>query len=107
MSLDVTLQQPGMVEMYTRNVTHNLNKMAEEAGIYKHLWKPETIGISKASELIEPLTAALALLESEAERFEVFNPANGWGSYDGFVDFVREYLNACIEYPNSEISICR
>ena len=33
---------------YSANITHNLGKMAEEAGIYKHLWRPEEIGITKA-----------------------------------------------------------
>ena len=29
--------------------------MADEAGIYKYLWSPEEIGITKAEQFIEPL----------------------------------------------------
>ena len=41
--------------VYSANITHNLTKMADEAGIYECLWRPEEIGITKAGQLIEPL----------------------------------------------------
>ena len=37
MSLDVTLRDDAGDELYRRNITHNLGKMAQEAGIYKCL----------------------------------------------------------------------
>lgn len=94
-------------EVYQCNITHNLNTMAKEAGIYKHLWRPDEIGIIKASDLIEPLRKALTLLESDPERFKAFNPSNNWGNYDGFVNFVKEYQAACVRWPAAEISISR
>jgi hypothetical protein len=36
-----------------------------------------------------------------------FNPGNGWGSYDGLVDFVYNYCNACRETPEAELRISR
>ena len=107
MSLDVYLTEVRETTIYDRNITHNLNKMAEEAGIYKHLWRPEEIGITKASQLIEPLREGLALLLSDEERFRKFDPANKWGDYDGLVDFVREYLSSCEENPNASVSVSR
>ena len=91
-------------EVYSANITHNLNKMATEAGIYYHLWRPDEIGIKYASELIEPLEIGLALLNSDPARFKQFNPSNGWGDYDGFVRFVTNYLHACKEYPGATVS---
>lgn len=107
MSLDVMLIKNMPTEIYTRNITHNLNKMADEAGIYKHLWRPDEIGITKAGELIEPLKTGLALLKSNPERFKVFNPSNGWGSYSGLVSFVTEYLEACEQHPDATIEVSR
>lgn len=107
MSLDVSLTQMRRVEVYESNITHNLNKMAEEAGIYKHLWRPEDLGMKFAGELMQPLKDALVLLKEKPEAFKAFNPDNGWGSYEVFVDFVEHYLNACIEYPDAEISVSR
>lgn len=93
--------------VYSANITHNLNRMASEAGIYQCLWRPGEIGIERAKQLIEPLTEGLALLESDPERFEAFNPSNGWGTYERLVSFVREYLMACMCYPDATVSVWR
>ncbi len=94
-------------EVYNANITHNLNTMATEAGIYEHLWQPGLIGVTTARELIEPLREGLALLESDPERFKKFNPANGWGDYEGFCVFVEEYLAACEKHPDAKIRVSR
>lgn len=94
-------------EVYTANITHNLNRMADEAGIYKHLWRPDEISISKAGQLIDPLCEGLALLESDPEHFRKLNPSNGWGDYDGLIRFTRDYLKACEQYPSAEVSVRR
>lgn len=93
--------------VYSRNITHNLNRMAEAAGIYKHLWRPDELGIFKAQSLIEPLRIGLALLKSDPERFMAFNPTNGWGDYGGLVEFVEEYLAACERYPDADLYVSR
>jgi hypothetical protein len=94
-------------EVYSANITHNLANMADKAGIYRHLWRPDEIGIARADQLIEPLEVGLKLLESDPERFEVFNPSNGWGSYDGLCNFVRKYLKACRRFPNASVGVWR
>lgn len=93
--------------LYEANITHNLNRMAEAAGIYYELWRPEEINITKARELIGPLDKGLALLEQFPDRFKAFNAPNGWGMYEHFVPFVRHYLAACREYPDATISVSR
>ena len=65
MSLDVHLSAVRTTEVYWANITHNLNSMADEAGIYKHLWRPEEIEITKAHELIEPLRTAIDAMKAE------------------------------------------
>ena len=52
-------------EVYSANITHNLNKMADAAGIYKHLWQPTENGIIYAEQLIAPLTEGLANLRGQ------------------------------------------
>lgn len=107
MSLDVYLKQMEPVNVYSRNITHNLNTMAAEAGIYKHLWRPEELEITKAHQLIEPLRQGLKTLKSDPKHFKQFNAKNGWGIYEDFVDFVSDYLRACEENPNADIEISR
>ena len=94
-------------EFFQANITHNLNKMAREAGIYEACWRPEEIGITKAEQLIEPLEHGIERLKAEPERFKQFNPSNGWGDYDGFIQWLENYLAACIEHPNAEITVSR
>ncbi len=64
MSLDVYLEimQPAVV--YESNITHNLTEMADAVGIYKYLWRPEELGITKAKDLIKPLADGLVVLKA-------------------------------------------
>jgi hypothetical protein len=107
MSLDVYLTAVRPTEVYSRNITHNLNKMAMEAGIYEALWRPEEIGIVRADQLIEPLTVGLDKLKADPEHYQKFNAPNGWGMYEHFVPFVEDYLQACKENPDAEVRACR
>ena len=104
----VAMARDDTEEVYHANITHNLNKMADEAGLYVFLWRPdELIGETRARDLIVPLREGLALLKSDPERFRQFDPSNGWGSYDGFVPWVEDYLKACEKYPNAKVSVWR
>lgn len=94
-------------EIYQNNITHNLVEMAEAAGIYEACWRPESIGIKKASQLIEPLAKGLADLRSRPEYFRRFNPSNRWGNYERFVRFVSDYLDACKDHPDADVSASR
>lgn len=107
MSLDVYLSVVQSVDVYSANITHNLNSMAKEAGIYEHLWHPEEIGITKASQLIDPLRLGLMLMKSDPERFKAFNAKNGWGLYENFVPWIERYLAACEENPEAEVRASR
>lgn len=121
MSLDVHLDPPskcsncgheipGAAEadsLYSANITHNLNAMAGQAGIYKELWRPDEIGVTHARQLIEPLRAGLARLEAEPDRLKAFDDPAGWGTYEQFVPWVRRYLEACEKYPEADVRVRR
>ena len=94
-------------ELYHRNITHNLNTMADKAGIYNELWRPDEIGISVAKDLIEPLREGLHRLKSDPEYYQQFNPENGWGSYDTLIRFVSDYLDACYMYKDAKVEVSR
>ena len=93
--------------VFDANITHNLGLMADKAGIYFALWRPEEIGKTKASEIVELLEKGLTNLKSRPEYFETFNYENGWGMYKNFVPFVEKYLEACKEFPNATIEVSR
>ena len=97
----------GDVEVYSANITHNLGRMADAAGIYAPLWRPEEVGITKAAQLIEPLRAGLEKLRNSPAHYRTFNSPNGWGLYEHFVPFVAAYLAACEENPDADVSVSR
>lgn len=107
MSLDVYLTAVRPTEVFWKNITHNLTVMARAAGLYAALWCPEDLKISRAVELVPLLEQGLAALKSDPERFRALNPENGWGTYEGLVEFVEGYLAACRENPDAEIRVWR
>lgn len=94
-------------DVFWANITHNLGGMAEAAGIYQALWRPDEIGLSKARSLIDPLRDGLKYLKDNPAEFRKHNPANGWGTYEGLVDFVERYLTACEIFPDADIRVSR
>ncbi|KVC83986.1 hypothetical protein [Burkholderia ubonensis] len=107
MSLDVYLTDADGDRVYEANITHNLNKMADAAGIYKHLWRPEEIGIERAKDLVYPLTEGLVDMLRRPAHYHQFNPENGWGSYDGFIPWIVEYIKACAANPDATVHVWR
>ena len=92
--------------VYSANITHNLGRMAAEAGIYDCLY-PDAHGITRASQLIEPLRNGLVVMRADRARYEAFNAPNGWGLYENFVPWVARYLEACEEHPTATVEVCR
>lgn len=104
---EVAPQEYETDEVYTANITHNLGTMADKAGVYYAMWRPEEKGWTHAKQLISPLEAGLEALKADPSAFRKLNPDNGWGSYDGLVEFVEGYLEACREWPDAEIEVSR
>ena len=92
---------------FDQNITHNLTEMADEAGLYKPVWRPDENGITHASQLIEPLEKGIALMKADPERFKKFNAKNGWGLYDHLVPWLERYLEACREHPEATVHVSR
>ncbi len=93
--------------LFSFNVTHNLNKMAEAVGLYEILWRPEEIGITVASQMILPLEEGIKELEANPDKYKTYNPPNGWGSYEDFARFCKSVLQKCRECPDAVIEACR
>ena len=107
MSLGVSLLEVKPTEVYSANITHNLNEMAEEAGIYKYLWRPEEVEVTQAKELIKPLEWGLTCLKAHPEVFREFDSPNGYGVYEDFVPWLEKYIEACKQHPEAVVSVSR
>jgi|TARA_Y100000296_G_C4988880_1_gene164360 hypothetical protein len=91
------------VAVFDANVTHNLTKMADEAGVYDCCWRPEERGYGKASQLIDPLRKGIADMKARPEHFKQFNASNGWGLYKHFLPWLERLLRACEDDPDADI----
>ena len=83
--------------------------MAMAAGIYNIIWRPEEVfgDNVQCRQLVAPLRVGIGLLVSEPDRYKQFDPPNGWGDYDGFMEFLKELLWICICHPNAYVHACR
>ena len=111
MSLDVSLTTKdldgNLIDVYESNITHNLGEMANKAGIYYALWRPEEKGYKTAKDIIELLEKGLKKLKKKPDYYKKFDAENGWGIYQHFIPFVENYLESCKKYPSAEIGVSR
>ena len=107
MSLDVYLTNPDGEEIYWKNITHNLGKMAKEAGFYTYLWRPEEAGCRLACEIVGPIEDGLKLLKAEPEKFKKFSADNGWGTYEQFLPWLEDYVLALKNNPKATVTVSR
>jgi hypothetical protein len=94
-------------ELYWANITHNLGKMAEEAGFYRALWRPEEIGITKAIDLFPYIEKGIKKMIDNPSYYEQFDSPNGWGLYKHFLPWLVKLREQLLKYPESYIYISR
>lgn len=78
------------------NQTYNHGRIWGESMGVDHFRKFKN---EKAKELILPLKLGLARIDCDPEYYAKFEPANGWGSVEQAVEYMRKVLQACIEHP--------
>ena len=112
--------------VYDANITHNLGKMANEAGLYEALWRPyrlkenyvhsedygqemefENANPTFAYQIIDFVEKGLEELKSKPEHYKTFNSPNGWGMYEHFVPFVEKYLDALKQCSECRVIVSR
>lgn len=89
------------------SITHNLAKMASEAGVHNSLWRPNESGYDVAGMIIPNLKNGIKAMEWNPDEFMALNPKNGWGNYDDFLLCLKNILTACEEHPDYNIEISR
>lgn len=95
-------------EYWHDNITHNLNKMAMQCvyshngiqySLYRMLWRPEETGLlddgnKLTRAYITILFNLLNELQLHKEKYAIYNPTNGWGSYKELLDFTDSLVGA-------------
>lgn len=108
-----------VVDLPCLGITHNLGKMASEVGkvdsdatLYNILWRPDEYfsfdnGHIPVDYVLKRLPDLIYQLVIDKDRLSLFSPENGWGNYQGLLDFSLNYYKACYNNPNSFIYCCR
>jgi hypothetical protein len=107
MSLDVSLVDHKGDVVHWQNITHNLGRMATEAGLYDALWHPETVAIVHAIELHKHLFDGVVKMIADPATFKQYDSPNGWGTYVTFIPWLLELMEACQKYPSAVVQVSR
>lgn len=105
----ISSETPGVINddyydnlVFDAAIPNKLSSMAKAVGLYEPMWKPETIGLTKASQLVPLLSQGLErLLDNPSLR--KLNSRNGWRDYELLIQVVTDYLAACKEHPDADI----
>lgn len=108
MSLDVSLYK-GDEWLFSANITHNLNFMAAQVhkDFYTAIWRPENLGLTRAGEVADVIIQHIQNFAYNRYKYKQFDAPNGWGTYDDLMDFVCNYLTACLKNPEAIVSVDR
>lgn len=82
-----------------------LEEMARAAELYDVIWKPDSLGINKAGQLIEPLRRGLKILQDNPRKFKKMDKPIGWAKYAQFVEWVKDYLEAAETDLDADIEV--
>jgi len=92
-------------EVFNSGITHNLTEMAEAAGLYLPLWRPNELGAQKAGDLIDPIANGLETMHKNKKELLNYSPENNWGSFDDLLEVASDYLAACRLFPLANIYV--
>ena len=112
MSYDVSLIMQTGPEMWATasvcgNMTSNVGAMyrlALPATDERCAGLPGLNGL-RAEVAIPLLSAAVEAMEADPDRFKAWSPANGWGSYDGALRYLKGILSSCQCHPWATIEV--
>ena len=99
-------------------ITHNLTSVVDELGklvgkpYYEVIWIPDELFGLKNGEV--PVTSVLKVLPDLIknllkfeDRLTEYLPSNGYGTFEGLVSFLCDYLKECYTHQESYIYCCR
>jgi hypothetical protein len=101
------------------NITHNLSYMAKAVSedFYKALWRPyELFDLDEdkwketpvlASSIVQTVKDGYQELKKSPEKYRPHTPSNGYGTYEGLVNFVWAYFHRLENNPNGIVITSR
>lgn len=105
-------------EDYHLQITHNLNKVVSACGelvgksYYEAIWRPDTLtGLENGKVPVLFIVSYLPDLIRDLIKYESvltqYLPKNGYGTFEGLIEFLCNYLKECYTYKNEYVYCCR
>lgn len=121
MSLDITIKFKNKEcedEFWNANITHNMGKMARAIPVvidgfgfqtlYNYIWRPDEMSKKVDTTIMsKALTEGIISMIKNRKELIQYNPENGWGDYDTFLEWIIAYKNFCEDNPKCEIEVSR
>jgi len=83
------------------NYTYNVSSMYYEAlGMML-----SDLNGKYAYDIIPIIAKGLADMANNPDKYKAMNPANGWGNYDGALNYLGKLLNECLNHPEAQIEV--
>lgn len=110
MSYDVYLSttvDTGAVEPLTITVEEIGNYTFNVGGMWRKALGHSLLELNgqAAGDALPRLREAVAVMESNPDEYRAMNPANGWGSYEGALEFLTRLRDRCQEHPKTTIVV--
>lgn len=86
------------------NITHNVAQMWRRAGCYDALYESEG---KPAAEILPALNKAVDDMAANPATYRELNPSNGWGNYEGALEYLRTFRDRCAEHPKALVGVSR
>ena len=61
--------------------------------------------MAPALEAAGPIAQAIARMKAAPDEFRAMNPKNGWGTYEGALEFMEKFYMACCDRPSWRIRV--
>lgn len=83
------------------NYTSNVSTLIKEVcGYYPTYWNGKC-----CSDVYPAIQQGIELLTQHPQMYRQFEPANGWGSVEGTLEFLKNIADVCREYPVAIIEV--
>jgi hypothetical protein len=84
------------------NYTSNVSGMWAKALGGQRLRELDNVSAGSAAA---KLSAAVKAMEKDPGEYRKMNPENGWGDYEGALEYLRSLANACEQHPACVIRV--
>lgn len=102
MSLNIEIKAKREVYIYACDITYNLSTIyyqCIDGGL-------KSLNEMSCKDALPILNEAIVNMIEYEEEYRELQPSNGWGTYDGLLEKLKDLRNCCENNPDGIIEVC-